>query len=109
MLISNQYDVLMPGMLERIRHATSIMHAYAHQWECQLVFSPRMLIGAGLTDGEGSERLWSRLCALIPVLRHVSVSHHHSAPPTSPPVVVPRRPSDCCCSEVAASSSSSAI
>lgn len=63
----------MPGMLERILHATSIMHSYAHQWECQLVFNPRMLSGVGLTDGEGSERLWSRICMLIPILRHVSV------------------------------------
>ncbi|KZV81838.1 hypothetical protein EXIGLDRAFT_627886, partial [Exidia glandulosa HHB12029] len=48
------------------------LHAYAHQWECQLVFNPRMLHGAGLTDGEGTERFWSRMRKLIGVLRHVS-------------------------------------
>lgn len=75
-----QYNVLLPGMMERLLHATSIMHAYAHQWECQLVFNPRMLLGVGLTDGEGSERLWSRICTLIGILRHVSVRPCHRFP-----------------------------
>lgn len=74
-------------MLERIRQATSIMHAYAHQWECQLVFNPRMILGVGLTDGEGSERLWARLCVLIGVLRHVSVCR-----PILPSTIVDRPP-----------------
>lgn len=60
-------------MQKRVRCATAIMHAYAHQWECQLVFNPRMMDGVGLTDGEGTERFWSRLRFLIGVLRHVSV------------------------------------
>jgi len=49
------------------------MHAYAHQWSCQLEYSPRMHEGMGLTYGEGVERLWSRLRTLIPIARHVSV------------------------------------
>ena len=61
-------------MEARVMFATSAMHAYAHQWECQLVFSPRMQDGLGLTDGEGVERLWSRLRRLIGLLRNVSVS-----------------------------------
>ena len=63
----------MPGTMNRLKFATSAMHSYAHQWQCQLVFGPRMLQGMGLTDGEGVERLWSRLCALIAILRYVSV------------------------------------
>ncbi|EJD42623.1 hypothetical protein AURDEDRAFT_67410 [Auricularia subglabra TFB-10046 SS5] len=66
------YDIMPAGMGDRIMFATSAMHAYAHQWECQLVFSPRMKLGLGLTDGEGVERLWSRLRKLIGHLRHVS-------------------------------------
>ena len=34
------------------------MHAYAHQWECQLEFNPRLKPAFGLTDGEGVERRW---------------------------------------------------
>ncbi|EJD33614.1 hypothetical protein AURDEDRAFT_76862 [Auricularia subglabra TFB-10046 SS5] len=38
---------------------------------CQLVYSPRLKEGLGLTDGEGVERLWSRLRKLISILRGV--------------------------------------
>ena len=64
-------------MMERMTFATSAMHAYAHQWACQLEFNPRLKAGFGLTDGEGVERLWSRLCDQIPILHHVSVSTRH--------------------------------
>lgn len=49
------------------------MHAYAHQWACQVVYAPRMRKGMGLTDGEGIERLWSRIRRLIPITRNASV------------------------------------
>jgi hypothetical protein len=38
--------------------AMSTMHAYAHQWACQIVYNPQLWDGFGLTDGEGVERLW---------------------------------------------------
>ncbi|KAH7097510.1 hypothetical protein BKA62DRAFT_623799, partial [Auriculariales sp. MPI-PUGE-AT-0066] len=66
------HDILMPGMRERLVFATSAMHAYVHQWSCQLGFNPRLQPGFGLTDGEGVERLWSRLRDLISILRCVS-------------------------------------
>lgn len=50
------------------------MHAYRHQWSCQLVYNPRLCRGLGLTDGEGVERIWSRLRKLIPIVRTSSVS-----------------------------------
>lgn len=53
---------------------TSAMHAYGHQWACQLVYNPRLREGMGLTDGEGVERLWSRLRKLIGVTRSSGVS-----------------------------------
>jgi hypothetical protein len=49
--------------------ATSTMHAYGHQWSCQLVYNPRLRAGLGLTDGEGVERIWSRIRKLIPIER----------------------------------------
>jgi hypothetical protein len=49
------------------------MHAYGHERACQLVFNPRMAVGLGLSDGEGTERLWSRLTKLITIERSSSV------------------------------------
>jgi hypothetical protein len=50
------------------------MHAYGHEWGCQLIYNPRMCSGLGLSDGEGTERLWSRLVRLIGIQRSSSVS-----------------------------------
>ena len=52
------------------------MHAYGHQWSCQLAFNPQMQPGSGLTDGEGVERLWSRLRKLIGITRSSGVRSH---------------------------------
>lgn len=49
------------------------MHAYAHQWSCQLVYNPRIRLGFGLSDGEGTERLWSRMRKLIGITRSSAV------------------------------------
>lgn len=49
------------------------MHAYGHQWSCQIVYGPRLSIGLGLTDGEGVERVWSCLCALVGLERRTGV------------------------------------
>ncbi len=49
------------------------MHAYGHQWVCQIVYNPRLKLGMGLTDGEGVERLWSRLRKLIGITRMSAV------------------------------------
>lgn len=61
------------------------MHAFGHQWACQLVYNPRIRPGLGLTDGEGTERLWSRLRKLIAITRGcaVSLDSSHNMSPTS--------------------------
>ncbi|KAI0925143.1 hypothetical protein AcW2_005825 [Taiwanofungus camphoratus] len=41
------------------------MHAYGHVWSCQLVYNPQIREGLGLSDGEGVERLWSKLRVII--------------------------------------------
>jgi len=51
------------------------MHAYGHEWACQLVYNPRISSGLGLSDGEGTERLWSQFIKLIGIERVSSVSH----------------------------------
>ncbi|KAG1859743.1 hypothetical protein F4604DRAFT_1930462 [Suillus subluteus] len=67
-----KFDILPEDVTSRLRFATTAMHAYGHEWACQLVHNPRMCIGLGLSDGEGTERLWSRFVRLIGVERSSS-------------------------------------
>ena len=63
------------------------MHAYVHQWSCQIIYNPRIREGPGLSDGEGVERFWSRLRKMIGVTRVSAVRHLwyiHSCSLTSP-------------------------
>ncbi|KAF8444153.1 hypothetical protein L210DRAFT_3611346 [Boletus edulis BED1] len=66
------YGILPDDIVARMRFATTAMHAYGHEWACQLVYNPRLVEGLGLTDGEGTERLWSRLIKLISIQRSSS-------------------------------------
>ncbi|SCZ94121.1 BZ3500_MvSof-1268-A1-R1_Chr12-2g03702 [Microbotryum saponariae] len=66
---------LLADHLPRLEFALSSMHAYAHKWSCQVDFDPRFLPNFGLTDGEGTERLWSQLRGMIPMNRSSSASH----------------------------------
>ncbi|KAJ2911476.1 hypothetical protein MD484_g8939, partial [Candolleomyces efflorescens] len=63
------YDILPTNIMERLTFSTSIMHAYGHQWPCQLVYNPRLRENLGMTDGEGTERFWSRTRKIISVTR----------------------------------------
>ncbi|KAF8127705.1 hypothetical protein EV363DRAFT_1433560 [Boletus edulis] len=42
------YDILPSDLVARRRVATTAMHAYGHEWACQLVYSPRLAEGLGL-------------------------------------------------------------
>ncbi|KAK1223731.1 hypothetical protein PQX77_013383 [Marasmius sp. AFHP31] len=66
------YDLLPESITARLQLATAVMHAYGHQWACQLLYNPRMRVGLGITDGEGTERLWSRLRRMIGLERRAS-------------------------------------
>lgn len=68
-----QFDVLADNIMERLLFATSVMHAYGHQWACQLIYNPRLREGLGLTEGEGTERIWSKFRKLIGVTRSSGV------------------------------------
>ncbi|KZT62546.1 hypothetical protein CALCODRAFT_537517, partial [Calocera cornea HHB12733] len=57
----------------RISMGCSVMHAYGHEWACQVVYHPRRREGFGLSDGEGSEQVWSRIRREIPILRRADV------------------------------------
>ncbi|SCZ90170.1 BZ3500_MvSof-1268-A1-R1_Chr1-3g01817 [Microbotryum saponariae] len=66
---------ILPDLFLRLKFATSVFHAFAHQWPCQLEYNPRLIQHFGLTDGEGCERVWSQLRSLIPINRPASASH----------------------------------
>ena len=36
-----------------------IFHCFAHEYQCQIAFSPRLILWMGWVDGEGTERVWS--------------------------------------------------
>ncbi|KAJ7716595.1 hypothetical protein DFH07DRAFT_762398 [Mycena maculata] len=66
----NMFSILSEGLRPHVGFVINAMHAYGHQWICQLVYSPRLRRGAGLSDHEGVERIWSRIRRLIPLTRH---------------------------------------
>ncbi|KAI0628590.1 hypothetical protein C8Q77DRAFT_1067705 [Trametes polyzona] len=63
------YGLFPDSIVKRLLFATSVMHAYGHQWACQLVYNPRLREGLGLSEGEGTERVWSKFRKLIGVTR----------------------------------------
>lgn len=56
-----------------------LMHGYAHERLCQLLFLMLYIAGTGLEDGEGCERFFSFMNALAAVTRHMSVFHRRQA------------------------------
>lgn len=56
-----------------------LMHGYAHERLCQLLFLMLYIVGTGLEDGEGSERYFSFMNALAGVTRHMSRFHRRQA------------------------------
>ncbi|KAF8911111.1 hypothetical protein CPB84DRAFT_1672437, partial [Gymnopilus junonius] len=49
------YNILPSHIHACIQFVTTAMHAYGHQWSCQLFYNPHLCRGLGLTDGEGME------------------------------------------------------
>jgi hypothetical protein len=64
---------------DRIAFGCSVLHAFAHEWKCQLEYNPRLIEGFGLSNGEGLERIWSDFAPLIPALRVSTKAHRRSA------------------------------
>ncbi|KAF8174323.1 hypothetical protein K438DRAFT_1491607, partial [Mycena galopus ATCC 62051] len=61
----NLFPILSPGLCERVSFFINAMHAFGHQWVCQMVYSPHLRRGCGLLDMEGVEPFWSRIHKLI--------------------------------------------
>ncbi|KAJ7079870.1 hypothetical protein C8R43DRAFT_910062 [Mycena crocata] len=70
----NLYEFSPNEYRDRLLLCTSAMHAYGHQWRCQIIYNPRLRPGIGLTDGEGVERIWSKLRFLICTTRSQSAA-----------------------------------
>ncbi|CAD6884474.1 unnamed protein product [Tilletia caries] len=49
----------------KITWTVPLFHVYGHTYSWQVRYSPRNVLGYGLTDGEGMERVWSGLRNLI--------------------------------------------
>ncbi|XP_064400690.1 uncharacterized protein LOC135346605 isoform X5 [Halichondria panicea] len=62
-------------MLEKTTLGVPIFHVYGHCAFCQLTYSPRVLTGCGLTDGEAMERLWSYLRRFAKSTKEMRPSH----------------------------------
>lgn len=59
----------------QLKFGTSVFHSYVHQWSCQLEYNPRLNEDWGLSDGEGLERIWSKLAPLVGALRYSTAFH----------------------------------
>ncbi|KAL4068920.1 hypothetical protein V8B97DRAFT_2024580 [Scleroderma yunnanense] len=71
----SQYNILSTQVTSQLCFATTAMHAYGHEWACQLVYNPWLITGLGLSDGKGTKRLWSRFIKLISIERASSCQH----------------------------------
>ncbi|KAI6011172.1 hypothetical protein EDC04DRAFT_2959313 [Pisolithus marmoratus] len=60
-----QFDIFDQAIMSCLCFATTAMHAYGHEWACQLIYNPCLITGLGLSDGEGTEHLWSHFIKLI--------------------------------------------
>ena len=72
-----QFPILTGDLRERVAFVINAMHAFGHEFICQIVYNPRMVPGLGLTDQEGVERFWSRIRKLIPITRGQWVCFFH--------------------------------
>ncbi|KAJ7305518.1 hypothetical protein DFH08DRAFT_918626 [Mycena albidolilacea] len=63
----NLFPILTKGFREHVSFIINAMHVFGHWWVCQLVYSPHCHDGAGLSDMEGVEQLWSQIRKLIPL------------------------------------------
>lgn len=75
-----QFNILPDEIANQLLFTTSVMHAYGHQWACQLVYNPRLQEGLSLTEGEGTERVWLKFHKLIGVTQSSGVCGSFTVP-----------------------------
>ncbi|KAI6106806.1 hypothetical protein EV401DRAFT_1872454, partial [Pisolithus croceorrhizus] len=72
--VPSTYDILDSSIMLCICFMTTAMHAYGHEWACQLIYNPQLISGLGLSDGKGTEWLWLHFIKLIGIEQSSSVS-----------------------------------
>ncbi|KAF9520748.1 hypothetical protein BS47DRAFT_1286508, partial [Hydnum rufescens UP504] len=60
---------ILPKWANRILFGLPALHAYGHQFVCQITYHPHKIEAFGRTDGEGTERFWNSISPLIHVCR----------------------------------------
>ncbi|KAI6010340.1 hypothetical protein EDC04DRAFT_2871207 [Pisolithus marmoratus] len=68
------FNIFDQVIMSCLHFTTTAMHAYSHEWACQLVYNPCLISGLGSSNGEGTEHLWSHFIKLIGIERVSSVS-----------------------------------
>ncbi|KAJ6534059.1 hypothetical protein DFH09DRAFT_1250036 [Mycena vulgaris] len=66
---AHKWGFLPPEYLDRLQFAVSVLHAFGHNWVCQMMYHPRRRTLFGLTDGDGCEHFWHSISKLISYLR----------------------------------------
>ena len=67
--ISEIQHRMSPETFSRLQFSIGIFHSFAHVYTCQVLYSPRRLLGVILSNGESCERFWSSIRHFIPSLR----------------------------------------
>ncbi|KAF9516536.1 hypothetical protein BS47DRAFT_1292140 [Hydnum rufescens UP504] len=56
---------ILPKWANRILFGLPALHAYGHQFVCQITYHPHKIEAFGRTDGKGTERFWNSISPLI--------------------------------------------
>lgn len=64
-----------PALFDRIVPVIPEMHVKCHDVSCQYMLHPKRVPGTGMTDGEGTERLWSWLHKLHHLVKEQSAEN----------------------------------
>src|SRR6266852_1283599 len=76
---------LLPQWSHRIIWGIPALHAFGHQYTCQVVYHPHKLEVFGRNEGEGTERVWSLMSPIIRPCRVSGVSAQSYLTPWKPP------------------------
>ncbi|KAH8930336.1 hypothetical protein BT69DRAFT_1391064, partial [Atractiella rhizophila] len=70
--IYRQRNLLPTDIRERIQARLPTFHGYAHGWDCQIKYNSKYSTGFGQSEGEGTERTWSKMSSIIGGCRYMT-------------------------------------
>ncbi|KAH8923398.1 hypothetical protein BT69DRAFT_1281495, partial [Atractiella rhizophila] len=65
-------NLLPTDIRERIQARLPTFHGYAHGWDCQIKYNSKYSTGFGQSEGEGTERTWSKMSSIIGGCRYMT-------------------------------------